>query len=158
MPHANQDAERHVLAGGESKSLARPEVTRVFIRSIVVGVLACVAFSFGEYMVAPGGKYTFYGLEARSFNPATYRWFFRDLFGIETAAIMGLFSGFFWAVLVVPVAVVLAALLSFVKPFASAGRAWIGLKWRWIIASLILACFLGLWKTIQAGVNPGVCC
>jgi hypothetical protein len=155
---SDNGSEGYNCHGVGSKPLARSEVKRVFARSIGVVVLACIAFSFGQYMVAPGGEYTFYFLEAPSFDPAIYRWFFHDASSIATVMQMTIFNALFVAKIPVLVAAILAALLAFVKPLASVARAWLQINWSWMVAALILVCCLGLWQTIRAGVNPGVCC
>ncbi|MFY9719176.1 MAG: hypothetical protein WAK16_05970 [Candidatus Cybelea sp.] len=128
---------------------------RVFIRSIVAALLLCVAFSFGQYMIAPGGQYTFYSLEAQSFDPATYRWFFQDL---NLVVQMVPFNALFLAPVPVLIAIVIASLLTLVKPLASTARAWIQLKWSWLVAGLVVSYIAGFLHTIHAGVNPGICC
>jgi hypothetical protein len=138
--------------------LERAEVYRLFGRIVLIAVLLCVSFSFGEYMIAPGGEYAFYSAERQSFAVASDRWFFQSP-GMLPGIIVAVFlNGFFLSLVGIALAIVLASLLSFFRPLVKVARWSLGVRVSWIVLALIVACLLGLWQTIRTGLNPGICC
>jgi ABC-type phosphate transport system permease subunit len=128
------------------------------VRTLLATALCAFAFGWGQYGVAPGGQYTFFSDEAQSFDPATYRWFFQDVFGFESMVMMGTLTGMFYSLIAVPVGLLVAFVLRRSPWLAPLACAWVNLDKRW---SLLLVCgswLAGLGLTIHNGLNPGICC
>lgn len=140
--------------------LTREQKQRVtlWLRTFFVAALCAVAFGWGQYGVAPGGGYAFYDVEVKSFDPATYRWFFQSVLGLESMIVMGTFIGMFYALITTPIAALIATLLRYTPRMGRLAYAWVNLDKRWIVPLLCVFWLAGLGVTIHYGLNPGVCC
>ena len=72
----------------------------------------------------------------------------------------GVIFGALWSLpLFIPLGVVVAAALSFVKPLAPFAQRLITVRsvWFWLLA-VLLGWLAGLGETIATGVFPGICC
>lgn len=139
--------------------LSRREVSKLWRRTLIVALACAIAFISGLYGVAPGGQYTFASLEAQSWSPATYAWFFQSVGNAYFMLLMGIEFGILaYGIIGLPIAVAIALLLWLVPPLKSTALQFVALDWRWFIILVAAFWFCGLALTIRAGMNPGICC
>jgi ABC-type phosphate transport system permease subunit len=167
---AGGDAANRVKMRGARSTMQSPTQQRTEFQltpaqgnSLVLRILAALAlcalaFSWGQYGIAPGGHYTFSGEEAQSFDPATYRWFFQDSFGVESMVIDGTLVGIFNLLIAVPIGLLAAFALSRSPRLAPLARGLVNLDIRWSLLLLCGSWLAGLGLTIHNGLNPGICC
>jgi hypothetical protein len=130
-------------------------VLRALILCALLALLYAFAWGLGSYAVAPGGAYVDWTMQGVSHDWHQYLWFFQvPLGGWFRLAVLGVFIGAFNALLVVPIACAVGALLFWKLPTT---------KRRLLSVNHVRLCYIviglglltGVVETIISGRNPG---
>ena len=143
-----------------SRSCAERHNLRAMLRALVLcgllGLLYALAWGLGSYALAPGGAYVDWTMQGISHDWHRYHWFFQVPFsGWSILALLGVFTGAFTALFVVPIACAVGALLFWRLPalqqcLLSVNRVRLG------YIAIGLGLITGVAETIISGRNPGM--
>lgn len=119
------------------------------------------AAGIGEFSLSPDGHFQI-GPGVPTHDPSKYRWWLQDggLAALPLLIEEGvLFGSLVWLLLLVPIACSVAAVLSFVSPFAAFARRMVTIRRLLLfLSAMIVGWLVGLAMTISSGVFPGICC
>lgn len=120
-----------------------------------IALIVCLAFGWGNYALAPDGKYADRSMEEVSHDWHRYLWFFQVYpTGWPLLIVLGAFIGIINALVVVPIVCVACAVLFRLRPglgeWLLKPRAWL-----WLVI-LGVGYASGVIFTIVTGTNPGI--
>jgi hypothetical protein len=129
------------------------EVSRIWIRCLILGATFGLAIALGTIALSPSGEFTEYGMQIESHDWHAYRWIVQEPSVWRIAA-------FTLAILVAlncAESLFVSALAALALIFFRKTRVWfvrLPFHWLWLVTSII-AFSLGLATTISDGRWPG---
>lgn len=145
---------------GASNKLQGYERLHLWLLCVAVVVLFSLAAGVGMFSLSPDGHFQI-GPGTPSHDPSKYRWWLQDGLGalpllIEEGVLIGSLA---WLFLLVPMACIIAALLSFVPICGKVARRLLSVHPLLLyLSSIVVGRLAGLASTISSGVFPGICC